>query len=98
MIDSTGPKISSCAILMSRLTFEKMVGRAKRPTLKVVGPPRPANDKLGAFLQADADHGLDTLELRRVGDRTMGRAFRKRIADHQFRSGRRRQDLDLCHL
>ena len=31
--------------------------------LKVVGPPWPADDKLGAFLQADADHGLDALEL-----------------------------------
>src|SRR3954447_21050091 len=66
--------------------------------LKIAGPPRPANDKLGAFLQADVDHGLDTLELRPVGHRTMGRVFRKRIADYYFGSSRRSENLDLCHL
>ena len=29
MIERTGPKISSCAIVMSRVTFEKTVGRTK---------------------------------------------------------------------
>ena len=33
------------------------------------------------------DHGLDALELRLVGDRTTGRAFRKRIADQQLGRG-----------
>jgi hypothetical protein len=74
-----------------------MVARIEA-NLKVVGPPRPADDKLGAFLQTDTDHGLHALELRPVSDWTMGRAFLKGIADHQFRSGGRRQDLDLLHL
>src|SRR5579862_4866511 len=51
---------------------------------QVIGPSWPADDELGTFLQSGADHRLDALELGPVGDRTMGRTFRKRIADHQF--------------
>src|SRR3954451_865649 len=70
----------------------------KEADLKVVRAPWPADDELGAFLQSNTDHTLDALALRPVGDRTMGRAFRKRIAHYQFGSSSRCQDLDLLHL
>ena len=41
MIDSTGPKISSWAMVMSGLTSEKTVGRTKKPLSKPSGAPAP---------------------------------------------------------
>ena len=83
---------------MSRADVREDRRPRKEADLKVVGPPRPAADKLRALLETDADHRLDALELRPVGDRTMGRAFRKRIADHDFGSSRRGQNFDLRQL
>ena len=37
MIESTGPKISSCAMVMSRVTFENTVGFTKKPGVEPVG-------------------------------------------------------------
>ena len=45
MMHSTGPKISSCAIVIEFLTFLNTVGATKYPVLRWAGIAVPAHDE-----------------------------------------------------
>ena len=67
MIDSTGPKISSWAIVMSGVTSEKTVGLHEVAVLEALGRLGAAGHELRALLDALADVAAHALALR-LGD------------------------------
>ena len=57
------------------------------PDIQTVRATRSAGQELRAFRNADADHGLDAVELGAVGDCTMGGGLRERIANDDLGCG-----------
>ena len=68
------------------------------PDIQTARTALSAGDELRAFRNADADHGLDPVELGTVGDRTMGGGLRERIADDDLICGPLGDRLDLGKL
>ena len=63
MIDRTGPKISSRAMAMSRVTEENTVGRTKNPLSRPVGRLGPAGQQGGPLADALVDVVADPVPL-----------------------------------
>ena len=78
--DSTGPKISSCAIRLDWATLVNSVGRTKKPR---VGQLAGGLVHLGALCLAGLDELLDLGQLGRVVDRADVGVLVHRIADAQ---------------
>ncbi len=74
-MESTGPKISSRAIVMSLRTLAKTVGLHEVALGDALGPAGPAGHQLGALLDALLDERLDLVELRLARERADGDAL-----------------------
>src|SRR5882762_9064371 len=92
-IDRTGPKISSFAIRISRVTLANTVGFTKFPPSSPWGCPFPADDELRTFLDPRLDALLHALVLLCAGQWAEGDAFVPRISHFDFFDGRLGQSL-----
>ena len=77
MITSTGPKISSCAIVMSVVTLEKTVGLHEEALLEPLGRLGAAGHERGALVDALLDVAAHALALHLGHQRAERRAARR---------------------
>src|SRR5579862_9317184 len=95
-IDKTGPKISSFAIRMPRVTLANTVGFTKFPSSSPEGMTFPADNEFRAFLDTRLDVFLNALILLYAGQWAESHILVSRIAHLDLFDGRSHQSLHFA--